>query len=150
MTRQEVFGRIRAVEAEHRVAALAVQELRLVVDQVPSFLLERDLQPADLERCGRNLERTFVIRIYAEFEASLRDFWQAPRGMRRRSEPPALALLDSIGARRGVDPDTLRDAHFVREYRNALVHTGAPAVPRSLRECRSFLYRFVSYLPPDW
>jgi hypothetical protein len=150
VTRKEVFARIRAAEDEHRVAALALDRLRAQVGHEVTILAAADVAPRDVVACARNLERTYVIRVYASFEAALRDYWQSPRGCRRSSEPAAGRLIQSIAARRRVDPVTLQRANDVRTYRNDLVHGGSPAISLTLQECRSFLCRFVSYLPVEW
>ena len=88
--------------------------------------------------------------MYAEFEAALRSFWKSPQGMRRRTDPNVHLLIDSIGARRNIDSTTIAGAHDVREYRNDLLHSGAPGLTLTLQECRSLLCRFSSFLPLQW
>jgi hypothetical protein len=150
VTRQEVFADIRGAEDEYRAAVLALDRLQSEVTHDVTTLAAADVAPRDIVACARNLERTYVIRVYASFEAALRDYWQSPRGCRRSTEPPAGRLIQSIAARRRVDAATVQRANEVREYRNDLVHGGSPALRLTLQECRSFLCRFVSYLPVEW
>lgn len=150
MTREEVFRRIGAVEHEYQAAQLAITRLREDAAEDPLILVSAKLAPHTLATCDANMARTYAIRLYAEFEAALREYWTSARGMRRRTEPLASVLMDSIVARRRVDAETVQDAHAVREYRNGLLHGAAPARMLPLPRCRSFLYRFVSYLPLEW
>ena len=64
-------------------------------------------------------------------------------------------LLQAVAARQLIPDTWLREAHGVREYRNALVHDpsegaeqAVEAVP--LSAARQRLVRFFSLLPPDW
>ena len=150
MTREDVFNRIAAIEREHRVAQLGIARLHLQASTDPAILDAAELAPRDIAASDANLARTYVVRLYAEFEAALRGYWTSPRGLRRRTEPPARALMDGVIARRKVDARTAQNAHAVREYRNNLVHGGARPGTLTLGRCRSFLHRFVSYLPIEW
>lgn len=150
MTREEVFDAIRSAEDEFRVADFALGYLQVQSHREPTILRPENLEPRHIVRCLASLPGTYVVNLYARFEAALRDYWTSPSGMRRRTEPRAEALISSIGAHRNIDQTTLQDTHTVREYRNDLVHTGAPRVALSVEECRSFLAHFVSYLPMEW
>ena len=141
---------MRAVAREHSVAVLAVRRLQAQAASNPGLLIPAQFDTPDVTECLRNLDRTYMVRICSEFEAALRDFWKSPLGMRRRTEPPAESLINSIGARRAIDASTLLNTHRVREYRNDLVHVSTTALVLTLEECRSFLHHFVSYLPPQW
>jgi hypothetical protein len=68
----------------------------------------------------------------------------------RDTEPGMRELLDSLGARRGVDPVTLADAHAAREHRNSLVHGGPVARALTLGQVRSAVQKFFAYMPDDW
>jgi hypothetical protein len=95
----------------------------------------------------KNLEGTYVIRLFAEFETGAREYW----GAKWATDPKAVDLLDGLAARCGI-PDTQRDnAHKVRDYRNSLVHERMDepdVVP--IDKARSYLCHFFSYLPPRW
>lgn len=57
-----------------------------------------------------------------------------------------LAHLDRV-----LIEDLVQNVHAVREYRNTLVHIGAPSVPPvTLAECGRYLRAFLSELPREW
>jgi hypothetical protein len=146
--RQEWIGRIKEVELEY----LAVSEgLTLLIDAVRSkerFLVGR-LNQSHLQTAWENLEDTYFIRLYAVFEAGLRDAWR--NVFRRRSRPRMEDLLNSMAALRSIPQTDLDRAHLVRRYRNASVHEGGEEVERiALGLARSALCLFFSRLPLDW
>ena len=98
---------------------------------------------------SRNLEGTFLLRLFAEFESGTRDAWLKAFG--RTTHPPTRDLLEAVARLRLIPQDWLDDAHEVREYRNRLVHEGddrgdAVSVP----EAHHRLCRFFSWLPLTW
>jgi hypothetical protein len=117
-------------------------------------LADRSLLPADdrvrirdIRQCRQDLEDTFLVRMFAVFESVLRAYWRS--GLRRRTHPNMQTLLDRVASSRHVPSDRLSTAHSVRDYRNAVVHTGtAPAV--SLADARAYLCTFLSHLPKEW
>ncbi len=124
--------------------------LRIQAAAKPDILHATGADTGDLVEAVANLEATYVVRLYAQFEGTLRGFWTAKRGMHRKSEPPARQLLEAIGAHRQVDPDTLLSAHRVREYRNDLAHFGSTRDVMPITTCRAALCHFISYLPLEW
>ena len=95
------------------------------------------------------MEATFVIRMYAEFEANLRDCWKNRLG--NATQPPMKDLLAAIAARSRMPDDRFREADLVRQYRNSLIHSskeGSTVV--SLDEARSSMSRYLGRLPFDW
>jgi hypothetical protein len=147
--RQLRLERLRAVEREYLTALLAVEFLREGIRTQTEILEERGLRPRDADTFSDNLEPTYLIRLFAEFEAALRDVWA--NGFRRSSEPPMRVLIDSVAARRGIPEADRDDVHGVRTYRNNLVHEGGEdTVPVSFKESLSALGRFLSWFPLDW
>jgi hypothetical protein len=112
---------------------------------LPSF--QENLRHGEIVVASKNLEGTYIIRLFAEFESGTRHYWRANWD----TNPKTVDLLDGLAARCGV-PDTQRDrAHFVRDYRNSLVHERedeAESVPIAV--ARSNLCYFFSFLPPHW
>ena len=72
MNRQVHLDRLEAIETEHRVAALSVEALRTRVRADPARLQRERLTFADVDACFGNLEATYLIRLFAEFEVPLR------------------------------------------------------------------------------
>lgn len=149
MKRQERLDRIRAVEREYLAAQAALGLLGDALRADPSFLRTAGLRPADARNLSENLEATYLVRMFAEFEAGLRDAWK--NYFRRRSAVRTRDLLDRIAALRAVPTDYLDNPHAVRRYRNALVHEEAEsAEPIPVARARSYLGSFFSRLPLDW
>ena len=109
---------------------------------------------ADLRRAEGNLEGTYFVRLFAVFEAALREFWgttQKGSAGGQRSMILTRHLVASVAGRRDV-PGKLRDAvQAVREYRNALTH-GSDSLPEaiSLRQAKQHLSTFLARLPETW
>src|SRR5437870_4474902 len=109
--------RIKAVEKDQAAMRLAADQL-LMAAQVDPTVLPAELRRRDIVRAAEGLDGTYLIRLFAEFETGLRQYWEAARG----THPPTRDLLNGLAAMCGI-PDEQRDnAHLVREYRNSLVH----------------------------
>jgi hypothetical protein len=99
-----------------------------------------------------NLESTYIVRLDAEFEAGLRDYWA--NHLNRPTHPPMVQLLTSLADQR-VSIDRLEDADAVREYRNFLVHDESGEPPPEMRtftvaEAKTHLCYFFGRLDTDW
>jgi len=101
----------------------------------------------DILKCNSDLAATYIVRIYSEFEVTLRSYWE--KGMGKRTRPCAEVLYDRVASRVYVRSDVLDNVHTVREYRNSLVH-GGPATPVTLGEARKYLCTYISNLPREW
>lgn len=139
-------SRIKAVEREYVAMWQAADRLLEAALADPTILLE-NLRHREIVRASHNLEGTYVVRLFAEFETGVRQYWEANWA----TYPKTADLLDGLAARCGI-PDTQRDhAHLVRDYRNSLVHERdekTEVVPVPL--ARGYLCRFFSFLPPQW
>jgi hypothetical protein len=134
------------MELDHSSTRCALDRLLVEARRDPT-ILGSDLKLQDIANASGRLEGTYIIRLFAEFETSLRLFWATIRD----TEPPTQHLLEGIAARRGIPPDRLAGAHAVREYRNSLVHERDDGVaPISIAEARGRLCRFFAFLPPTW
>jgi hypothetical protein len=147
--RQERLERIRRVEREYLAGADALRLLEQQLGADPSWRISEGWTRKDAQNLARNLEATFLIRVFAEFESGLRDFWEKSLG--RATHPSVKDLLDSIAARRDIPQDWLDDVHEVRNFRNSFVHERkGDEISVSLSEARGRLCRFFSWLPGDW
>jgi hypothetical protein len=136
--------RIKAVEREHSAARLAVEHLSMQARTDPS-LLQSDLRYRDLKQTSDLLEGTYIVRLFAEFETALRQFWRAIK----TSNPPNKMhdLMQSLASKCKIGFDQLRLAHDVREYRNVLVHEREKDMePIPIGTARSRLCTFLSRL----
>ena len=152
MNRQDFLARVAAVESEYRIALLSVENLRAVASKDPAILRKARLTMAGLEACQQNLEPTYVVRLFAEFETPLRLYWRDARKRKSWNTIGAEALIEGVASYRRVPADVLRETQKVREFRNTLVHrSGREGVAAlTLRQCRSSLCRFLSFLPLRW
>ena len=146
--RDRRLERICAVEREYRTASIATAILGSQLRADPSALNVHRLRFQDFTKLTDNLEPTYLIRLFAEFEAGLREAWTMFYG--RSGRIRTSDLLESAAARCLIPQDRLDGADAVREYRNSLVHETAPAVGIDLAEAKKHLCRYFAYLPLDW
>lgn len=108
----------------------------------PSHAGYRNLQMAD-----RNLETTYIVRLFVEFEGILRLVLMTHDPWRRVSREAYNRI--NRAARLFSIPDSVRDAvHDARDYRNSVMHPGGPRIAAlSIRQARSALNRFLKPLP---
>lgn len=147
--REWLIQKIIDASEEYQAATAAVELLEERLRADPSFLAGRDLRRRVARNLKGNLEGTYLIRLFAAFEAGLRDAWLKKWG--RTTEPPVGALINAAGATRMISQDAIDRAHQVRDCRNGLVHQGeTPADHVGIDECRKYLCEFFSKLPKDW
>lgn len=149
MTRQQCFQHLRSVETNYQI----------VHDSTDYYYLERFhnfrglsapvYKAADVKRCSETLGDTFILEMFAIFEAILRDYWS---NMGRASRPKMADLLDGIAARHRVPLEVLELAHLIREYRNWVVHNrfGEPPNVTTIAHVRKYLCNYLSYFPLTW
>lgn len=144
--RREWLERIKAVEREFLAARAAVNEFVSAIRIDPSKL-PRNTQVRDANTMSDHLEGTYLIRLFAAFEAGLRSY----RESRRATKPPVRDLVNSVAGEHGI-PDELRDqVHEIREYRNTLVHEAEQeAEPVALSVARGRLCTYFARLPDEW
>ncbi len=139
-------AQIKAVEREYVVMRQAADYFRQATLGDPTILQE-GVQPHEIILASRNLEGTYVIRLFAEFETAARQYWSTNWD----TDPKKVDLINGLAARRLV-PDVLRNnVQSVRDYRNALVHEREDQPEAvSIAVARGYLCRFFSFLPPQW
>ena len=138
--------RIKAVERDHASMRLATDRLLESAYRDPR-VLQGDLRYRDVVHASAELEGTYIIRLFAEFETGLRLFWDA----KRDSNPRTRDLLDGIAAMCGIPDDQRDHAHLVREHRNRLVHEREEEVEAlPIAVSRGYLCHYFSFLPPKW
>lgn len=149
MNRQEEIQKVKGVQREFEAARLCIAEFLHTIhtnSDIPVFS-DSDIRPSHIRNCGNNLEITYVIRLFAEFEATLRSYWAALRPSPRPRRTPAETVIDRIAAHEQMPPPVLRNAQVVREYRNSIVHDRLRTPRLTLYDCSSHLCRFLSHLP---
>ena len=136
--------RIKSVEREYVSTCFAIETL-LTRARVDPLVLGDDFEVQDLVRSVENLEGTYLVRMFSEFETGLRAFWDATR--HKESPSRTQDLINGISAQRQISDPQCRAVHAVREYRNLLVHErDEDRTPITLTLSRRSLCIFLSHL----
>lgn len=141
--------RIKSVERQYFVAEKACEALETALRADPDRLTGVGLDAADLAAFRSNLLDTYFIRLFAEFETSIKDYWK--NGLSEDPKIRIMDVIDSLAARRRV-LDTIRaQVHAARKWRNKLVHEGdSEAAQVELPDARRSFGKFPGFLPDDW
>ncbi len=145
--RDDWQSRIKRIERQYQAVRLAVSRLLAEGKRDPTILIN-NVQYGHIKETDADLEGTYIVRLFAEFETGLRLYWETIRD----THPRTIDLLNSL-AGQCVIPDEARDnAHLVREYRNGLVHEreDEDLEPIPIAVARGYLCRYFSFLPPQW
>jgi hypothetical protein len=151
MRRSEAFDRFSRPSAELDAAQFALAHVISVWGSDALLACKAqlaDVSMTELSRASATLELTFTLRLFAEYEAVLRDYWAV--GLGRPSRPDMRVLMDSVGRRRRIAAADLQAAHVVPDYRNAITHVGPPATLIQLADCQRGLGRYLRWLPQQW
>lgn len=143
---------IQDVAGEYQAARMAVDRLKAAVVATPDLLKTNDEAHAYLRATDRNLEGTYLVRLFAAFKAALRSYDRAGHP-NDPSDKSASVLIDTTGGRRGQGiSDAVRGgAHDVRRARNYWAHEDEEIPPpMTITAARARLQTFLSWLPPDW
>ncbi|HZU38361.1 MAG TPA: hypothetical protein VFA18_20720 [Gemmataceae bacterium] len=151
--RQRRILRISAVLQEYLAAKTASDLLTAQTKANPSYGLQQGWDPRAGVAFTDNLEATYIIRIYAEFEAALRDYWLTYRG--RATRPKMYQLVNQAIPDQAFSQDVIDNADDVRQFRNFLVHDiedepGENIVTFTVPEAKSHLCAYLGRLDPAW
>jgi hypothetical protein len=151
--RQVRIERINAVLQEYLAATTAAELLIAKTKPDPSYGSSKGWEPRAGDAFVQNLEATYLIRIYAEFEAGLRDYWLTYR--KRDTRPKMYQLLNEAIPNQHFPQDFIDRADEVREYRNSLVHDiedelGDDIVHFTVREAKKHLCAYIACLDAAW
>ena len=86
---QEIFGvheHIKDVEGEYKTARFALEHLKVRLISAPDLFAKNHEARSNLRNTDQNLEGTYLVRIFAAFEAALRSFDQAKNNDPTRRE----------------------------------------------------------------
>ncbi|MDB5356933.1 MAG: hypothetical protein JWN24_3386 [Phycisphaerales bacterium] len=97
-----------------------------------------------------HLEPTYTLRLFAEFEGILRDYWAIARPSPRRRLTRMEILMARVAARVNIPTDALAAADLVREHRNEIIHGGSGAQRLTFEASKAALATFISFLPLRW
>ena len=140
------------VWGEYRAARTAIDRLKEMAAATPDLLKNDREARLYLRSASRNLEGTYIVRLFAAFEAALRSFDRArPKDPNR--ETHSGVLIDEIAGKRGrgITNDIRRHTHEVRRVRNFWAHEEeTDPGPMTVEEARSRLQTFLRELPDLW
>jgi len=113
--------RMKAVEREYQVAELAREALEDTLTRHSGLLTAGGLTAVDLRTYQTKLHDTYFIRLFAEFETGLKDYWK--NGLNEDPRTRIMDVINSVTARhRGIIDAWRINVHAVRRYRNHLIH----------------------------
>ena len=149
MTKKTYHERMTRVVTECLAAGFATRYVLGGLDR-GEFMLPRELDftRRDIRDCSRQLELTYLLRLFAVFEGALRGYWTTCRG--KPAKVPAEILVNSVGARHQIPSAVIAATHKVREERNLIVHHDQAITNLGIVDCKSALAKFLSFLPQQW
>lgn len=151
--RQLRIARIASVAEEYRAARTAAGLLDERTKADPNY----GEQFGWRQRAGRDfedkLEATYIIRIYAEFEAALRSFWATYR--RQQTHPAMVQLVNAAIPNQRFPQDVVDNADDLRVYRNFLVHDTedeppADMVTFNVAEAKKHTCAYIACFDAEW
>src|SRR5947208_3518317 len=102
MNRRQVWlERIQAGEREYKVARIAARTLEKALRANPSLLSAARLTLVDFRALRDNLEATYLVRMFAAFEAGLRHVWKHAR--KRTTTLGMEQLINSLTSWKRID-----------------------------------------------
>ena len=140
------------VWGEFRSARAAIDRLRAAVAAAPDLLKNDHVAREYLKRADKNLDGTYIVRLFAAFEAALRSYDRAKHNEPARAMKAAI-MIDEIGGKRGrgIQPGIRKRAHDVRQVRNYWAHEeDAAPTPMTVDEARARLQAYLHELPDEW
>ena len=147
MSRKDRFTIISSLEQMCYAGKAATSYYLKVCGENPNIIGKASFRIRDIRDCNQDLESTYIVRIFAQFEGQLRDCWE--NHFNRPTRPLMQVLVGSLASRCHMQYGVLNNVHAVREYRNSLVH-GGTATPLTLAESRGYLCKFLAELPGTW
>jgi hypothetical protein len=142
--------RVKAAEREYQAVRIALDLLgRATDDDIHDLTEDRgwdDFAATEVYATERNLDATYLIRMYSVFERAVGSFWrQVPGNADRQVDGDE--MLDEVGYAQLIDTDAIESAQAVRIHRNNLVHrriedhAGAMMVEAASRDLLTYLNR---------
>ena len=151
MLRSAAYNLLARVRDELEAGRFAVSLVLGGMDQdarIAQAAQVNDVTSDELRRCADNLLITFVLRLFSEFEAVLRDYWK--EGLGRSPTPEMRPLMESIARRRAMSQDDLDMAREVRLYRNVIIHEKMRDGGFDFSECKQRVGMYLRWLPLQW
>ena len=99
MTLQEAYYKLDETCDEYQAAGFSLRQTLKGYKDAPIVQEQGQREHVTLhhvETCATNLQVTYLVRLFAEFEAILRDYWL--NGRRRTTVPRMVDLMNSVAA----------------------------------------------------
>ena len=152
---------INDVGKEYEASRVAVSRLVSLVQANANVLTNEPEARDGLSRAYKNLEGTYLIRLFAAFESALRSYerWWHPT---RSKTPDTSQMIDEIGARNAEDIPRRRKRPIgnqirevvqrVRRSRNYSAHDDADAIdtPMPFQQAKACLLAYIDKMPLEW
>jgi hypothetical protein len=141
--------RIKAVEREYQAVGSSVGHMRRAIADGTEGLVGATV--GDLITANENLEGTYLIRLWAEFETAVRSYYGWLTNDTRIGTHDLINTVAGVRRGRAISEDVRRAVHGVRDYRNTLVHArDDPAQSVTITDARHNLNTFLCKLPETW
>jgi hypothetical protein len=143
---------ITKVGGEYKSALAAVERLVAEVAATPDLLKPNPVAREHLRDAHANLEGTYLVRLFAAFEAALRSYDRAKHNDPNRMTD-ASVMIDQIGGKRGrgIQTGIRQRAHDVRRVRNYWAHeTDENPESMTIDQARARLQAYLHELPDEW
>ncbi len=150
--RFEWHQRITNVAHEYRSARTAVDRYRSDLVATPDLMGGDPEALKYLRSAHDNREGTYLVRLFATFEAALRSYDRAKHNDPNCSSRASI-LIDTIGGRRGRGIQTIirQKVHEVRQVRNYWAHeSDDKPYPMTIDEARKRLQFYLRELEDEW
>lgn len=145
-------NRLRRIQAELSAAREAIAyvsrhwQQESIINEIDPTVTRHDFLLA-----AANIEETYFVRLYAEFEGILKFHLAANHANIRVGDKPKVDwLISRVSRAEGIviDPSLGRKMNGVRDYRNSIAHQRLPAAQFvSFASALSTLNQFLSKLP---
>jgi hypothetical protein len=101
-----------------------------------------------LQLAVKNVEATYIARLFAEFEAILRG--QYPHSRPGRLVPDnSDGLINGLGRHYRIPAEHRERVHKVRRFRHSVAHADPGAEPVPFVDALSWLNRYLSFIPDE-
>jgi hypothetical protein len=149
--RQAFIDSIKGVEREASVVSAAIAYFGSAVEAGGAILPTTPTRtsPRDFVAAAVQVEPTYLIRMWAEFEMALRSFHLKKTGDDDIQASNLVGWTTGVKQGRAISDDVRDLVHEVREYRSYLVH-GRPAPAVSIEQARKRLNTLLGCLPINW
>jgi len=138
--------------AEYKVALAALTRFQEGIQSAePGFSLPMETQPRHVDQAVADLEGTYLIRMWAIFEAAWLSYWrQLTVSAGTIKAMHLIQWAEGVQEGHKAADDVTDDVDRVRLYRNFLIHGDQPAPRVPIADAKTYLNRHLVKLPDQW